>query len=65
MDTFSLLAQGLLTALEPMMLFYALVGVTLGTAVGVLPGIGPVATVAMLLPLTFNLNPATALIRCS
>jgi putative tricarboxylic transport membrane protein len=62
MDTFSLLAQGLLTALEPMMLFYALVGVTLGTAVGVLPGIGPALTVALLLPVTYKLDPAGSLI---
>ncbi len=41
---------------------YCFVGVFLGTLIGVLPGIGPVATVAMLLPLTFNLDPATAMI---
>ena len=62
MDTFSLLAQGLLTAIEPMNLLYALVGVTLGTAVGVLPGIGPALTVALLLPVTYKLDPAGSLI---
>jgi putative tricarboxylic transport membrane protein len=62
MDTFGLLAQGLLTALEPMNLLYALIGVTLGTAVGVLPGIGPALTVALLLPVTFKLDPAGSLI---
>ncbi|EHK59031.1 tripartite tricarboxylate transporter permease [Allomesorhizobium alhagi] len=62
MDTFALLAQGLLTALEPINLFYALVGVTLGTAVGVLPGIGPALTVALLLPVTYKLDPAGSLI---
>ena len=62
MDTFSLLAQGLLTALEPMNLLYALIGVTLGTAVGVLPGIGPALTVALLLPVTYKLDPAGSLI---
>jgi putative tricarboxylic transport membrane protein len=62
MDTFGLLAQGLLTALEPINLFYALVGVTLGTAVGVLPGIGPALTVALLLPVTYKLDPAGSLI---
>ena len=62
MDTFALLAQGLLTATEPINLFYALVGVTLGTAVGVLPGIGPALTVALLLPVTYKLDPAGSLI---
>src|SRR6478735_5393903 len=62
MDTFALLAQGFLVALEPINLFYALVGVTLGTAVGVLPGIGPALTVALLLPVTYKLDPAGSLI---
>ena len=62
MDTFGLLAQGLLTALQPMNMLYALIGVTLGTAVGVLPGIGPALTVALLLPVTYKLDPAGSLI---
>ncbi|ODT06024.1 MAG: tripartite tricarboxylate transporter TctA [Mesorhizobium sp. SCN 65-20] len=62
MDTFGLLAQGLLVALEPMNMLYALIGVTLGTAVGVLPGIGPALTVALLLPVTYKLDPAGSLI---
>ncbi|MGB3418642.1 MAG: tripartite tricarboxylate transporter permease [Mesorhizobium sp.] len=62
MDTFVLLAQGFLVALEPINLFYALIGVTLGTAVGVLPGIGPALTVALLLPVTYKLDPAGSLI---
>ena len=62
MDTFAALGQGFLVALEPIKLLYALIGVFLGTLVGVLPGIGPVATVAMLLPFTFGLEPAPALI---
>eukprot|EP01133_Synstelium_polycarpum_P027301 gene27301-32901_t len=62
MDTFTLLAHGFLVALEPMNLFYALVGVTLGTAVGVLPSIGPALTVALLLPVTYKLDPAGSLI---
>jgi putative tricarboxylic transport membrane protein len=45
-----------------MILFYALVGVTFGTAVGVLPGIGPALTVALLLPVTYGLDPAGSLI---
>ena len=43
-------------------LLYCFIGVTLGTLVGVLPGMGPVATVAMLLPITYALDPSTALI---
>ncbi len=62
MDAFSLLAQGLSTALEPINLFYALLGVTIGTAVGVLPGIGPALTVALLLPVTYRLDPAGSII---
>ena len=41
MQTFDLLLQGLAVAIQPINLLYALIGVTLGTAVGVLPGIGP------------------------
>ncbi|MBD0413420.1 tripartite tricarboxylate transporter permease [Oryzicola mucosus] len=62
MDTFSLLGQGLITAMDPYNLLYALIGVTLGTAVGVLPGIGPALTVALLLPVTYKLDPAGSLI---
>ncbi|MGZ8436687.1 MAG: tripartite tricarboxylate transporter permease [Candidatus Binatia bacterium] len=43
-------------------LFYCFIGVFLGTAIGVLPGLGPTATIAMLLPVTFVLPPVTALI---
>jgi putative tricarboxylic transport membrane protein len=60
--TFDFLLQGLSVALDPMILFYALIGVTLGTAVGVLPGIGPALTVALLLPVTYGLDPAGSLI---
>src|SRR3954467_3227935 len=62
MDTFSALGQGFLVALAPAKLLYALIGVFLGTAVGVLPGIGPALTVALLLPITFKLDPAGSLI---
>ena len=62
MGTFDLLLQGLAAALDPMLLLYALIGVTLGTAVGVLPGIGPALTVALLLPVTYGLDPAGSLI---
>ena len=62
MTTFDFLLQGFATALDPMILLYALIGVTLGTAVGVLPGIGPALTVALLLPVTYGLDPAGSLI---
>jgi putative tricarboxylic transport membrane protein len=56
------LAHGFAVALAPANLFWGLVGVTLGTAVGVLPGIGPAVTVALLLPVTYGLDPTSALI---
>src|ERR687898_923406 len=62
MEAFLSLASGLSVAIEPMNLLYALIGVLLGTAVGVLPGIGPALTVALLLPITFKLDPAGSLI---
>jgi TctA family transporter len=62
MDILSNLAFGFGVAVSIENLLYCFLGVFLGTLIGVLPGIGPVATVAMLLPLTFNLNPATAMI---
>ncbi len=62
METFDLLVQGLGVAVLPMNLLYALIGVTLGTAVGVLPGIGPALTVALLLPVTYRLDPGGSLI---
>ena len=62
MDLVDSLALGFATALTPENLFYCFVGVLLGTLVGVLPGIGPTATIAMLLPVTFNFEPVTALI---
>ncbi|MBK4216891.1 tripartite tricarboxylate transporter permease [Paracoccus caeni] len=62
MDAFYFLMDGLATAAQPMLLVYALIGVTLGTAVGVLPGIGPALTVALLLPVTYRLDPTGSLI---
>jgi putative tricarboxylic transport membrane protein len=56
------LANGFSVALTPENLFWALVGVLLGTAVGVLPGIGPALTVALLLPVTYTLEPISAFI---
>ena len=62
MDTLNGLMDGFATALTPMNLLYACIGVILGTAVGVLPGIGPAMTVALLLPITYNVEPASAFI---
>ncbi len=62
MEIISNLILGLGVALTPINLLYCFAGVLLGTLIGVLPGIGPVATIAMLLPATFALNPVTALI---
>ena len=62
MEGLSLLLDGFSTALTPMNLFWALLGVVLGTFVGVLPGIGPAMTVALLLPVTFTLEPVSAFI---
>ncbi|ODT48014.1 tripartite tricarboxylate transporter permease [Devosia sp. 63-57] len=62
MDIIASLGLGFSVALDPINIFYCFVGVLLGTLVGVLPGIGPTATIAMLLPITFSLSPATALI---
>src|SRR4051794_3583660 len=56
------LVIGFGVAVTPIHLLYALIGCLLGTLIGVLPGIGPVATIAMLLPITFNLSPVAALI---
>ena len=56
------LELGFGVALTVQNLLYCLLGVTLGTLIGVLPGIGPVATIAMLLPVTYSLPPVTALI---
>jgi TctA family transporter len=62
MDVFSNLILGFGVAVSPINLLYAGIGVMLGTLIGVLPGVGPVATIAMLLPITFNLDPVAALI---
>ena len=61
-ETFSALAGGFAAALTPVNLLWACVGCFTGTAIGVLPGIGPALTVAMLLPLTAKVDPASALI---
>ena len=62
MDVFSGLMQGFAVALTPTALAMCFIGVLLGTVVGVLPGLGPPATIAMLLPLTFRMEPTGAMI---
>ncbi len=62
MEVFSNLLLGFQVALSPFNVLMCLIGVLLGTLIGVLPGVGPVATIAMLLPITFNLSPIAALI---
>ena len=62
MDLFHNLIIGMGVALTFQNLLYALIGVMVGTLIGVLPGIGPVATIAMLLPITFHLPPTASLI---
>ena len=65
MELFANLLTGFETSLQPVNLFYCFVGVVVGTAVGVLPGLGPLATLSMLLPLTYALDPVSALIMLS
>ncbi len=62
MDTLQGLLYGFSVALQPNNLFLVFVGCLLGTLVGVLPGIGPVAAISILLPLTFQLTPAGSII---
>ena len=65
MELLGNIGLGLQTALSLHNLLYCLVGVFLGTLIGVLPGLGPIATIAMLLPITFGLDPTAALIMLS
>src|ERR1700750_410788 len=62
MDALSELLNGFAVALTPMNLLWCLVGTTLGTAIGVLPGLGPALTIALLLPITFKVEPTSAFI---
>jgi TctA family transporter len=61
-DILNNIVLGFGVAFSPANLAYCFVGVTLGTLVGVLPGVGPLVTIAMLLPITFNLPAVSALI---
>jgi TctA family transporter len=64
-DILNNLGIGFQAAFTMANLMYCLLGVFIGTAVGVLPGLGPIATIAMLLPATFGLEPVSALIMLS
>ncbi len=65
MDVFNNLIMGFGVALTLQNLLYCFIGVLVGTLIGVLPGIGPLGTIAMLLPITFNVPPVAALIMLS
>jgi putative tricarboxylic transport membrane protein len=56
------IAQGFAVALDPVNILYVFIGVLIGTVIGVLPGLGPTATIALLLPLTYEIEPHTAVI---
>ena len=62
METLSQLAAGFAVAITPTNLLWCLVGTTLGTAIGVLPGLGPALTIALLLPITYQVEPTAAFI---
>ncbi|WP_201864393.1 tripartite tricarboxylate transporter permease [Microvirga soli] len=62
MDLFTNLQTGLGVAASPSNLLYCFIGCVLGTFIGVLPGLGPSATIAMLLPITFSMDPTASLI---
>jgi len=61
-DTLANLGLGFSVALQPVNLLFCFIGVLVGTFIGVLPGLGPIAAIALLLPLTFKMAPAAAII---
>ncbi len=62
MDTMTHILNGFAVCLQPINLWYTFLGCFLGTIIGVLPGIGPSATIALLIPVTYGMNPTSALI---
>jgi putative tricarboxylic transport membrane protein len=56
------IGEGFSVALDPINLFYVFIGVLIGTVIGVLPGLGPTATIALLLPITYTIEPTSAII---
>lgn len=65
MDVFSGLLHGFQVALSPYNLFFVFLGCLLGTLVGILPGLGPIGTIALLFPITIKLPAVTAIIMLS
>ena len=65
MEILSALMHGFEVSMTPGNLLFCLIGVALGTAVGVLPGLGPTATISLLLPITFHLDPVSSIIMLS
>lgn len=61
-SSFGLFFNGLAMASTPEMLLYAFIGAVMGTAVGVLPGLGPTATIALLFPVTMNASPLVSIV---
>jgi putative tricarboxylic transport membrane protein len=62
MDTFAHILNGFVVATQPINLWYTFLGVLMGTVIGILPGIGPSAGIALLIPITYGMNPTSALI---
>ncbi len=62
METLTHILNGFTVAMEPITLWYSFLGVLMGTIIGVLPGIGPSAGIALLIPITYGMNPTSALI---
>ncbi|MBY0270441.1 MAG: tripartite tricarboxylate transporter permease [Burkholderiales bacterium] len=62
METFTHIINGFAVCLQPINLWYTFLGVLMGTIIGVLPGIGPSAGIALLIPITYGMNPTSALI---
>lgn len=62
METLTHILNGFTVAMQPINLWYTFLGVLMGTIIGVLPGIGPSAGIALLIPITYGMNPTSALI---
>ncbi|ATG75824.1 transporter [Zobellella denitrificans] len=65
MDAFNSLVYGFGIALDPMNIMYVFVGVFAGTIIGMLPGLGPISALALMIPITFSMDPASGLILMS
>src|SRR6185503_17531960 len=61
-QTLTHILNGFSVCLQPINLWYTFLGVFMGTVIGVLPGIGPAAAIALLIPVTYGMNPTSALI---